>query len=242
DPTALVLGISTAGIDTRFIDFCLERGAPFDVLTIHPYRSRLSELGLIRELRATAQQVGGRPVWITEMGWSTQVGATSERAQAELLARSYLASVASDACQNVSWYDFRSDGNDPFYNEHNFGVLHHDLTPKAGYRALATICTSLAGGDLRSVEGFGEDVFAVAVGDATAIWTASRDLAVEVQRAGQSRVQNLMGEVVPVPDESGAVRLPLRAGQPLFLLGSWAAPTGRTVQLPGGRTPELIRF
>src|SRR5690606_4070006 len=104
-----------------------------------PYRGFLSERQFIRELREVREQVGGRQVWITEMGWSTQLDGVSEREQAQLLARCYLAAIASGACQNVSWYDFRNDGSDPFYNEYNFGVLRNDLTPKPAYRALATV-------------------------------------------------------------------------------------------------------
>ncbi len=140
DPEAVVLGISTAGIDTDFIQLCLDAEAPLDILTVHPYRGYFSEKMFMRELRDVAAMVNDKPVWITEMGWSTQVGASHERRQAQLLARCYLSAVASGACQNISWYDFRNDGDDPFYNEANFGVIHRDFTPKPAYRALATVC------------------------------------------------------------------------------------------------------
>ena len=41
--------------------------------------------------------------------------------------------LASGAARSVSWYDFREDGTDPYYNEHHFGLIRQDLTPKIGY-------------------------------------------------------------------------------------------------------------
>ncbi len=139
DPRAEVLGCSTAGIDTGFIRMVLDAGAPFDALTVHPYRGELEPVGFIRELRAVRELVGGRDVWITEMGWPSPIGGHSERAQAGYVARTYIAALASGAARSVAWYDFREDGVDPFYEEHHFGLVRHDLTPKIGYRALAAV-------------------------------------------------------------------------------------------------------
>ncbi|HQK95104.1 MAG TPA: beta-galactosidase, partial [Armatimonadota bacterium] len=98
DPEAVVFGCSTAGIDQDFIRRTMEAGARFDGLTIHPYRAVLDDLGFQQELRQVADLVAAagpaKPVWITEMGWPTEVGATSERDQANLLARCYVGAVA----------------------------------------------------------------------------------------------------------------------------------------------------
>src|SRR5262249_35247340 len=76
DPDAHVLGLSTAGLDTKFIDRMLALKTPFDILTIHPYRTTLDDPGFINELKKVSDQVAlpdgkRRPVWLTEMGWST---------------------------------------------------------------------------------------------------------------------------------------------------------------------------
>jgi len=139
DPTAQVLGCSTAGIDSSFIKMVLEHGARFDALTVHPYRADLDPHGFIHELRDAQELVGGREVWITEMGWPSQLGGPSEREQAGYVARTYITALACDATRTVAWYDFREDGTDPFYNEHHFGLVRQDLTPKIGYLALATV-------------------------------------------------------------------------------------------------------
>ncbi len=140
DPDAVVLGCSTAGIDRTFIENVMKWGGRFDDLTIHPYRGVLEDLPYLTELQEAKNLVGGRPVWITEIGFPTQLlTGYSERNQASLVARVYLLSLASGAIESVSWYDFRNDGVDPFYNEMNFGLVRHDLLPKPGYTTLAAI-------------------------------------------------------------------------------------------------------
>lgn len=228
DPDAQVLAISTAGIDNKFIQLCLDAGAPFDILTVHPYRAHLSERVLIKELRDTREQVSGRPLWITEMGWSTQVGGRDERTQAELLARCYLTSVASGACQNVSWYDFRNDGEDPFYNEANFGVLRHDFTPKPAYRALATVCRTMAHGAPRARTDFGEGIYALEMGDAIALWSPRKGFRLPCRlEPASATVLNLMGERLTPTRVGKKTMLILRAGQPIFVQGARVRPAGR---------------
>lgn len=204
DPEAQVLAISTAGIDREFIDLCLDAGAPFDILTIHPYRGRLVDRAFVKELKDVAAQVGNRPVWITEMGWSTQVGSVDEKSQAQLLARCYLAAVGSGTVQSMGWYDFRNDGNDPFYNEENFGVLRQDYSPKPAYRALAAICRTFDKGapTLEEVE----NLFIFRMGDAAAVWSP-REVQVSFKAAAGVRVSNLMGEDITAAKE-GLLTIP----------------------------------
>ncbi|MCC6487014.1 MAG: beta-galactosidase [Candidatus Hydrogenedentes bacterium] len=221
DPSAQVLAISTAGIDRKFIQKCLDANAPFDVLTIHPYRGVLLDANFMKELQLVKEQVGGRPVWITEMGWSTQVGGKDERAQAQLLARCYLSAIASGACENISWYDFRNDGEDPFYNESNFGVLRSDLTPKPAYRALATICQRLATGTPRLRDDFGEGILAFEMGESLALWAPINDGSVRIHARGEGlRIRNLMGETLEPKRDGTLYELELQAGAPVFLTGA----------------------
>jgi hypothetical protein len=222
DPEAQVLAVSTSGIERKFIARVLEAGAPFDVLTIHPYRPRLADAGFMRELRETAKLVEGRPVWITEMGWSTQIGGTDERKQAQLLARTYLCAVASKACQNVSWYDFRNDGSDPFYNEANFGVLYQNFSGKPAFRALASVCRNLADGKPIYRKKFEKDgVFVLKMGDAAAVWTNKDGLTIQCSHFKHgAKALNLMGEGISLDNGGeGRVTIPLRADCPIFLLG-----------------------
>ncbi len=231
DPEAQVLAISTAGVDKKFIQQCLDAGAPLDILTIHPYRQHLAEESFIRELRSTGKLVGNRPVWITEMGWSTHVGNVSERAQAQLLARAYLSAVASGAVQNISWYDFRDDGHDPFYFESNFGVLREDMAPKPAYRALATLCTALSRGKPTIPRKSMEGIYVLGMGGSWAVWAPKEPRAVTCKvRKGHVTVKNLMGDILLQAEAGKKLTIPLRPGYPVFI-------TGGEVRMKAAKTP-----
>lgn len=244
DPEAVVLGCSTAGIDLGFIKRCIDAGSPFDAVTVHPYRPDLADQAFIEELRRTAEVAENRRVWITEMGWPTQLnGGTSERRQAELLARSYLCAGASGVCDNMGWYDFRSDGPDPFYNEHNFGVLRNDLAPKPAYRALAAVCGTFADGRPVQVEGLADGLMGLGSDSAMALWTTGTGGQLECTVAeGPVTVRNLMGEVVATGNTGE--RLSLSVSQaPLFAMGG-ALELGGKLTSPTGADapPSVVRF
>lgn len=217
DPDAEVLGISTAGIDRGFIKQVVDAGAPFDALTVHPYRSQFIERNFMRELERVSFMVDKRPVWITEMGWSTQIGegGKTEREQAQLLARAYMSAIAAGV-RSMGWYNFRDDGTDPFYNEVNFGVLRRDLTPKAAYRALATVCRVLAVSDdtypRPMKKSIGEDgIYALAAGRNTSIWSPNGDVDVTLTSDVSDPIMiNLMGEPIEYVRETGIASPPLK--------------------------------
>jgi len=220
DPDALILGCSTAGIDRDFIRKVMDAGAPFDMPTIHPYRKTLNEENFARELQSVADLAGGRKVWITEMGWSTHAEGITERDQATLLARSYLTSVWSGACQNMGWYDFRNDGPDPFVFEHNFGVLYQDFSPKPAFRALASVCLTLEGGMPEAVPCKRDGVRGLRTRSGTAVWSDGNATIQIVCDHTPDGVFNLMGEPVFTGQRSRTLSLALQAGQPVFIRGT----------------------
>ena len=222
DPEAHVLGCSTAGIDTSFIQMCLDAQAPFDVLTIHPYRGALHEESFMNELNATRKQVGGREVWITEMGWPTIPGNATERQQATLLARSYLSAIGSGASHNICWYDFRNDGWNSYYSEENFGILYEDLVPKPAYRALAAVCQTFQSGKpsltripIKTTSG---NIYLFRMGEASAVWSDDLHVTVSVKTAGTPVIRNLMGEPVQAGQKDGRWLVETDASHPLFFL------------------------
>lgn len=226
DPTAHVLGCSTAGIDSGFIDMVNRAKAPYDILTVHPYRPWLNEAAFIDDLRGaqklTATDGKGKPVWITEMGWATPVGGTTQREQAQLLARCYLSAVAAQVDTNISWYDFRDDGNNPFYHEHHFGVIRNDMTPKPAYRALGTVCRNLPGAtvakSLNLPHGLMGYVYKTSAGPATVIWHPDQAAILRLS-TGAGRIVNLMGEEVQPLSVAGSKYILLQPASPVLLTG-----------------------
>ena len=223
DPEAEVLGCSTAGIDFKFIQMCMDAQAPMDALTIHPYRGVLNEKVFIDELVRARAVANNRPVWITEMGWPTIPGNASERQQATYLARSYLSAIGCKASCNICWYNFKNDGWNPYYNEENFGITYVDLNPKPAYRALAQICRTFTSGEPQlqtmRVEKTATLVYVFRMGQASAIWSDGGVVRVRAKLPEGAVVQNLMGDGVDVQRENGASIFSVSADQPVILPG-----------------------
>lgn len=237
NPKALVLGCSTAGIDIGFIKRTMELGAPFDILTIHPYREHLDDRKFIDELKRAADLVRRpdgslREVWITEMGWATHVPhngssagfrVTTQRDQAQLLARAYIDAIASGVAPNISWYDFRNDGTDPFNFEHNLGVVTRDFHPKPAYRAFATVTRLLEGKRIDKRLDLGSDVIAYRfVGKGgkalVALWSTAGNRKVAVPTSTPIVLVDLMGAKETLNPEQGNVVVALRRETPVFLV------------------------
>lgn len=246
DPSAQVLGLSTAGIDTRFIKDMLARQAPFDVLTIHPYRRVLDDRKFIDDLKQVSDLValpGGkrRPVWLTEMGWTTNVPhnalaqdfqPVTEREQAVLLARSYLCALVSGVDPRTFWYDFRDDGDDPFYFEHHLGTVTRDFRPKPAYLAYATLAELVRDRRVEAALDTKDGIFAYRLvprdgqsGSVVAVWSPDRDATVRLPVRGTrvTRV-NAVGETEQLdatPGDragTGTVRVTVRKGAPVYLV------------------------
>jgi len=240
DPGARVLGLSTSGIDREFIARMLELKAPFDVLTIHPYRTRLNDQVFIQDLKDVSDQARRadgtrRPVWLTEMGWATHqphntqrqdFTPTTLRGQAELIARSYLCAIVSGVEPRTFWYDFRNDGDDPVYFEHQMGIMTQDFRPKPAYAAYAALTGVLEGKRLvgRVVAAPGVLAFRFqrpdGGGETIAAWSPRTDARFALpDEAGAPprwvRV-NTLGERRELP--AGARDVDLRRGAPVYLI------------------------
>ncbi|HSW45832.1 MAG TPA: beta-galactosidase [Phycisphaerae bacterium] len=224
DPEAVVLGCSTAGIDKDFIRKTMELGGRFDELTIHPYRPRMKEDDFMRELREVRELVGGRRVWITEIGFPTQLlTGVNERTQASLVARTYLSAIGSGAVANICWYDFRNDGFDLFYNEENFGLVRADFRLKPAYRTMATLGGKLAGLKFLEPIDVGPGAFALRFGNdrrsVVAAWSADESRLMKVEMPTSVSITDAMGTTVAAEQPGPERVLTLDAGFPVYLDG-----------------------
>lgn len=224
DPDAKVLGCSTAGIDVKFIQAVMDQGGRFDDLTIHPYRGRLNGPQFAEELRRTRKLAGGRDVWITEMGWPSNIGGLTERQQAQYVARTYISALASDAVRSIAWYDFREDGDDPFYNEHNFGLVRGDLQPKMGYRALAAVGNILGSAMVERPLDLSDGIVGWRFADdderIVAMWSQGAARLVRFQATAQHcRFINVVGDEASVVPHDGELLAVLERDTPLYILG-----------------------
>ena len=146
--TMLRLGIADSRNTISFHPYC--HGQP------RPERSFFfSDRGkAMREL--SAAHGGARRYTITEMGWTTYQGPGEYLAiaggyprssyvhQAQYIIRAYL-SAKAHGVEYITQYDFKDDGPNRGYTEHNFGVVHEDYTPKPALLAAAWLCRLMEG-------------------------------------------------------------------------------------------------
>lgn len=62
---------------------------------------------------------------------------TADR-QGLICPRAYLTAFQAGVT-HLFWYEFQAPEQDPYYNEHHFGMVHRDLSPKPAYTALAAL-------------------------------------------------------------------------------------------------------
>ena len=127
-----------------------------DGFSIHPYRyPRAPEKsGLVDEVlsitNAVTETGGPGKVWISEIGWPTHraPGGSTESVQARYCARTLALLQSTGVVERVDWYDLKDDGLLRQYNEHNFGLLHHEqfnCAPKPGIVAMSVFAQRTAG-------------------------------------------------------------------------------------------------
>ncbi len=154
DPQATVVAMCTAGTDLGFIESVLKSltRRSFDVVSVHPYRypqppEASGFLNELKNLRDLIVRTAGEPVrvWLTEFGYPTHrgPGGVSEDRSAVLLTRTCLLALTLPFVERLFIYDFQDDGDNPEYNEHNFGMIRLDGTPKVAYCAHNTMAQML---------------------------------------------------------------------------------------------------
>lgn len=258
DPQATVLGCSLAGPHGarhrppyEFVEEVLKRGGGkvMDAISIHPYRQPrapedseyLDDLRAISDL--TAKYGRRLPIWITEVGWNNGVGGSSERWSAKMIVRSYLLAIAAGV-KNVTWYDYRDDGTDPSYNEHHFGILRHDLTPKPAYFAYRAMATELVGmqfeREIRVGEGMSVLVFRSGDRRTAVAWSHRDEVPIAWRLGAVKEIEcvDLMGNASRQAVRDGALPWSL-TDAPMFVRN---VPESLDVVLPIRSSPGMVKL
>lgn len=198
DPAITVYGggMTPGGVRGGWLENMLKAGGlkHLDELSIHTYN--YSYTGRERTPEAWAEWMnqvqnlarkhsGGKdvPVTVTEMGWPTQIDRRGTPAEiaAAYMARMFLLARTMPFMKGIWWYDFQDDGWRHSYNEHNFGLVRPDLTPKPGYFALSDIAGLVATAEyLGRVDVGDPEIYILKFrrpkdGDVWAAWSAHED-------------------------------------------------------------------
>jgi polysaccharide biosynthesis protein PslG len=156
DPGATIFAPATSGFPWPFLEEFLRSGVLeyLDGVSVHPYRSpsqppetAVDDYERLRGLiAANTPATRGKviPIISGEWGYSTCVNGVSPATQAAFSARQQLANSLNGVPISI-WYDWKNDGDDPKENEHNFGTVRSDLSPKSAYTAIKTLTQQLAG-------------------------------------------------------------------------------------------------
>ena len=154
NPQATIVAPATSGFPWPFLQTFLQSGVLqyLDAVSVHPYRrpdqppeSAAGDYARLREMIASNTPASRTiPILSGEWGYSTCVNGVSLPAQAAFAARQQLANALQGVPISI-WYDWKNDGDDPKENEHNFGTVRPDLTPKPAYIAIKTLTQQLAG-------------------------------------------------------------------------------------------------
>ncbi len=156
DPDSTIIAPASSSFPWEFLEVLFKAGALeyLDAVSVHPYRggdrgpetakADYEKLRTLMDRYAPVARRGHIPVISGEWGYSTCVKGVSLETQAAYLVRQQLANLLNGVPLSI-WYDWKNDGDDPKENEHNFGTVLPDLTPKPSYRALSVMTRELAG-------------------------------------------------------------------------------------------------
>jgi len=155
NPQAKVLAgaVTSAGIKGGFVDRMLAAGVLkyADGISLHPYvhcegrdhNTPESWINWLRDLDHRFSSKAGKPVplYLTEMAWPSHEGncGISAVRQSAYLARAYFLARTVPNIKGMWWYDLINDGTARDDQEHNFGLLNIDLSPKPAYTVLKAI-------------------------------------------------------------------------------------------------------
>ena len=155
DPQAAIIGPASSGFPWKFLETFLKSGMLeyLDGVSVHPYRnpskppetaaSDYEKLRALIDRYAPPSKKDRIPILSGEWGYSTCKRGVTLETQAAFAARQQLANLLNGVPLSI-WYDWKNDGTDPNENEHNFGTVLPDLTPKPAYVAIQTLTRELA--------------------------------------------------------------------------------------------------
>ncbi|RMQ48108.1 hypothetical protein ALQ04_02736 [Pseudomonas cichorii] len=153
-PAKILAGaITRDGMNGGFADGLIESGVLdlVDGLSLHPYAHCSASNGntpeaWVRWMTRYEQDIRSRvgravPLYLTEMGWPSHQGpcGKSEVTQAVYMARIFFLARTVPNVKGLWWYDLFNDGPNRYDQEHNFGVLNEDLSPKPAYHMMQAI-------------------------------------------------------------------------------------------------------
>lgn len=236
-PELPVIGGVTGNFDGRWYDVLWQNGGleNVDAISFHPYQVYGEPEGLAGVLgdarRGMDAHGGAKPIWITELGWTTKVGDVSLEQQANMVIRAEITALANGV-ERYLWYDLVNDETDPAAHEGNFGQFWQKrdglaaFPPKPSAFTQALMLANLAGRDYLGMDDTGvQGVRSARFGDEQTtvryVWTRSGEATVEYEADGPITVTTAQGDVTELRPEAGKVTVPVST-TPRILTGAFS--------------------
>ncbi len=190
-------------------------------------------MGALQDLIKHYNHGKGKPLWITEIGWSTSYLYVSERTQADYLVRSAILSLEAGV-QKFFWYDFLNDGTDPSQVQQQFGLLRQPdvagrYTPKPAYVAYAVLIRELAHRLFIGSEAIAPGIYGMRFsGNLRVLWSTPFRQNVVLSTNDPVTVSSMIGRMQTLTPSGGRIILNLSA-DPVYIEGnvssvSWSNP------------------
>jgi hypothetical protein len=235
-PNVKVVGGATADIPMQWLETLFSLGGLdyMDALSIHPYRYPRTPEGMVDELNKLDELVKkynhgkSKPIWISEMGWPTQLSGSGvdEKTQSEYLVRSHVLAMASGV-EKFFWYDFMNDGTNASYNEDNFGIIRNKsdakgmYAPKPAYVSYSVMTRQLTGAQFIRKDSTDKNIYSYLYRksgeDIRAVWSLA-PMDVTLKTSVPITVTDLMGNDRTYVPYNGEVYLSL-TGEPVYIKG-----------------------
>jgi hypothetical protein len=235
-PDVTVVGGAVFMDDTSWFKQVFAAGglAYMDAVSDHPY-SLLSipspeVQGLEKDMQGLQQLIQqynngqSKPIWITEIGWTSARLHVSEQTQANYVIRSAVLSLAAGV-QKIFWYDLLNGGSNDSAFEQNFGLLNRPdadglYTPKLGYAAYAVLARELAGRSFLNRESVIPSIFDMRFsGNLRVLWSTPLHQNVVLATNSPVIAISLTGHVQTLKPLDGQIVLSLSA-EPIYIQGN----------------------
>ncbi|WP_175597160.1 discoidin domain-containing protein [Peristeroidobacter soli] len=183
----------------------------------------------VKSLLANYPAASGKPLWMTETGWSTYptIG-VSEAVQAAYLVRDAVLTLRK-GLDRYEFYDLFDDS--PYASpDGNWGMLRHPqynpaIAPKPAFVAQAVLSRKLDGYTYSSSDSLGANVYSLVFTKSGSpsvrvMWTSNPNATgVDVAASAAFNVTSTLGTVRSVTPSSGTAVLAL-SGNPIYVVGS----------------------
>lgn len=235
-PDITVVGGAVFGNDVDWFKQVFADGglSCMDVVSDHPYTALYIASPEVQGLEENMQNLQqliqqynhgqSKPIWITEMGWTTATLYVSEQTQANFLVRGMILGLAAGV-QKIFWYDLLNDGNNAAVVQQNFGLLRVPdqeklYTPKPAYTAYAVLVRELTSRQFLRRESVAPGAFDMLFShNLRVLWTTLFRKNIVLTTDHPVTAISLTGQVRTLQPVDGKIMLALSA-EPVYIQGT----------------------